>query len=64
MGQRVQAGHVNHSSRRYPYTHKHNDASLDAILKHLAAADSVRVLRKAPKPDNDPCPMNLICTNK
>jgi hypothetical protein len=37
----------------YPYTNKHNDASLDAILKHLAAADSVRALREAPKTNTE-----------
>jgi hypothetical protein len=37
----------------FPYSHKHDDASLATILQHLAAADSVRVLREAPEPDNE-----------
>lgn len=37
----------------YPYTHKHEDASLDDILKQLAVADSVCVLHKAPEPDTE-----------
>jgi hypothetical protein len=37
--------------KKYPYDHVHNDASLQDILKELAAADSVRNLREAPEPE-------------
>jgi hypothetical protein len=37
----------------FPYSHKHDDASLATILQHLAAADSVRVLHEAPEPVNE-----------
>lgn len=36
--------------KKYPYDHVHDDASLQDILKELAAADSVRNLREAPEP--------------
>ena len=38
--------------KKYPYHHVHDDASLQDILKELAAADSVRVLREAPEPES------------
>jgi hypothetical protein len=38
--------------KKYPYHHVHDDASLQDIFKELAAADSVRVLREAPKPES------------
>jgi hypothetical protein len=38
--------------KKYPYHHVHDDASLHDILKELAAADSVQVLREAPEPES------------
>jgi hypothetical protein len=39
--------------KKYNYNYVHHDASLNDVLTELAAADSVRNLREAPKPNEE-----------
>lgn len=44
----------------FPYSHKHDETSLNKILQHLAAADSVRPLKEAPEPESEPASANSV----
>lgn len=44
----------------FPYSHKHNETSLNKILQHLAEADSVRTLKDAPEPESEPATANSV----